>query len=102
MSIPLALLGSGKSAKNGDARQVLAGASVPPAGMAQLQECEQVRELPARRGVCAISDFTRAGLGWSTDSPLTDLPASLRYEVDCTVPNMKFLHLRSQANTQDI
>lgn len=38
MSIPLALLGSGKSAKNGDARQVLAGASVPPAGMAWLQE----------------------------------------------------------------
>lgn len=32
--------------------------------------CEQVRERPPHWGVCTISHFTLAGLGWSTDSPL--------------------------------
>lgn len=51
VSIPLSLLGSGKSAKNDDARQLLAGASASPAGFPQpfwRAEHEQVRVLPAR------------------------------------------------------
>lgn len=50
MSVPLALLGSGKSGKNCDARELLAGASESPAGMARLWEpsVSRSRELPAR------------------------------------------------------
>lgn len=53
--------------------------------------------------VCALSQ-TSLWQDWADPliPPFTDLPASLWYEVDCTVPNVKFLHLRSQANTQDI
>lgn len=56
MSIPLALLGSGKSAKNGDARQLLAGASVSPVGMARLQEPSVSRSMSSLHAeVCALS-----------------------------------------------
>lgn len=97
VSIPLSLLVSGKSAKNDDARQLLAGASASPAGFPQLfwgAECEQVHVLPARWGVCAISDFTLAGLCRSIEFPpfLISLP-HLDIKVDCTVPNMNFCTL---------
>lgn len=96
VSIPLSLLGSGKSAKNDDARQLLAGASASPAGFPQpfwRAEHEQVRVLPARWGVCAISDFTLEDYADPLSSPLLHLPASLWYKVDCTVPNMNFCTL---------
>lgn len=78
MSIPLALLGSGKSAKNGDARQLLAEASVSPVGMARLQEPGVSRSMGSLHAeVCALSQ-TSLWQDWADPliPPLTDLPAS--------------------------
>lgn len=65
MSIPLALLGSGKSAKNGDARQVLAVASVPPAGMARLQEPSVSRSVSSLHTEVYALSQTSLGQDWA-------------------------------------
>lgn len=79
MSIPLALLGSGKSAKNGDARQQLAGASVSPVGMARLQEPSVSRSVSALHAEVCVLPHTSLWQDWADPliPPFTDLPASL-------------------------
>lgn len=79
MPIPLALLGSGKSAKNGDARQLLAGASVSPVAMARLWEPSVSRSVSSLHAeVCELSHAS-LWQDWADPliPPFIDLPASL-------------------------